>query len=445
MLAIKSGIVQDTSINGVPFSAMIIKPITKKHRPMIPMKPRYTVYHDTGNTSKGSTAVAHQSLLQNYEHKPVPSQVGWHFVVDDKEIIQCIPINEIAYCQGDGGGIGNSFGISVEQCINSDGDTAKAEENACKLHGALIKTLGVTLKKHQDFSGKNCPQVILNAKRWPEVVDKVNKYANLPTLSNYTGESTKGIESPILAPPTTNPDQMRQYAIDNNGAQWFIDNAENFYKISVAYGVDPTIAYAQSAKETAFGRFGGVLDESFFNTAGIKTKEGGSNTDPKAHHRFKNWVEGITAQVQHLALYAGADTSTVEVVDPRHFSWIKGKAATALSLSNNWAGAEYGPDLERRVEKLRNTAPAKKLDGTMKHKYSVYAFGQADVGDALAIVARIPGAIYFDRSITSFDMLGSADFIQVGGTKGDGVTIHLGGADRLETSELVRQWINATQ
>ena len=37
MLTIKSGIVQGTSINSVPFRAMIIKSITKKHRPMIPM------------------------------------------------------------------------------------------------------------------------------------------------------------------------------------------------------------------------------------------------------------------------------------------------------------------------------------------------------------------------------------------------------------------------
>ncbi|MGO0807090.1 hypothetical protein ACTPEF_24150, partial [Clostridioides difficile] len=39
------------------------------------------------------------------------------------------------------------------------------------------------------------------------------------------------------------------------------------------------LAVAQSAKETGFCNFGGVLDASFKNPCGLKTSVGGSDTD----------------------------------------------------------------------------------------------------------------------------------------------------------------------
>lgn len=435
MLTIKNGIVQGMSINGVPFRAMIIKAITKKHRPMIPMKPRYTVYHDTGNTSKGSTALAHQSLLQNYEGNPIPSQVGWHFVVDDKEIIQCIPINEIAYCQGDGGGIGNSSGISVEQCINSDGDTAKAEENACKLHGALIKTLGVTLKKHQDFSGKNCPQVILNAKRWPEIVDKVNKYASLPTLSSQAGGSTTPIP-----PVKANPEQ-------------FIETIANDVK-RYAQNLLPSVTIAQAILESASGTSElAIRANALF---GIKAKD-----DWKGQTFSKTTQEHVGGKTITITVpfrsYPSREASIKDhdafFVTPEwriaHYERVR-QATTAEDQAQALKDCGYAtdPDYADKLIAVINKYDLKQYDPVMVSKEPladqeiwVYAKASADMDDALRIVNSVSGARLVDMSITP--KKAGVLVVQIGGVKDDASDLLLSGSDRYETAAIVDAWIKS--
>ena len=140
---------------------------------------------------------------------------------------------------------------------------------------------------------------------------------------------------------------MKQWAKDRNANQLFIDTAETFYNVAVKYGCDPVVVYAQSAKETRFFKFGGVIDATYHNTCGLKVSSGGGNYDPKAHKRFKNWEEGITAHVHHLLLYAGAEGYPLNnTPDPRHFSWILGKASTVEMLSGNWAPSPtYGESI----------------------------------------------------------------------------------------------------
>ena len=135
----------------------------------------------------------------------------------------------------------------------------------------------------------------------------------------------------------------------NRGAtQTFINLADLFWKYSKTNGnINPAIAYVQSAKETGYGRFGGVIDESYFNTAGIKTPVGGDNLDPNAHHRFKNWDEGVQAHLDHLALYAGASSyPRANSPDPRHFPYLNGTASTVKGLGAKWAtSSEYGVEI----------------------------------------------------------------------------------------------------
>ena len=120
-----------------------------------------------------------------------------------------------------------------------------------------------------------------------------------------------------------------------------------FWEIAPRLGVRPEVAYAQAMKETGFFKFGGVLDETFHNTCGLKTTGGGGNYDPDAHWRPYDWNIGILGHVEHLALYAGAWVTHLgdEPTDPRHFSWLHGRAKTIEALSNNWAGSGYGESL----------------------------------------------------------------------------------------------------
>lgn len=171
-------------------------------------------------------------------------------------------------------------------------------------------------------------------------------------ISRFYG---KGTGTSILGKPTATVLQMKEYARFHKGVEFFVELAELFYEVSVEYGVDPAVSFAQACKETAFGRYGGVLDRSFRNPGAIKTAKGGPNEDPCSHERFPSWRRGITAQVQHLALYAGKIIDPKKIVDPRHFQTIRGTAKTAQALSGKWAGPGYGEDLEKRIAQLRRT------------------------------------------------------------------------------------------
>ena len=58
-------------------------------------------------------------------------------------------------------GKGNTTTIAIEICEN--GNNAKAELNAQKLNAALMLTYkNLKIYKHQDWSGKFCPRVILS-------------------------------------------------------------------------------------------------------------------------------------------------------------------------------------------------------------------------------------------------------------------------------------------
>jgi len=155
--------------------------------------------------------------------------------------------------------------------------------------------------------------------------------------------------TPIIAPPSATVEQAQKWAESRGATQVFISLAPLFWELSKTSGVDPAVAYAQSAKETAFGRYTGVLDSSFHNTCGLKTTQGGDNYDPGAHMRFADWYTGITAHLDHLALYAGAlGYPKTGTPDPRHFAYLSGRAGTVEELGGKWApSTDYGVSLVR--------------------------------------------------------------------------------------------------
>ena len=120
------------------------------------MSPKYITIHDTGNASKGAGAKNHAI----YAGRGV-NEVGYHFVVDDKNIYQLLPLTENAWHAGDGGnGTGNRQSIAIEICENPESNRTTAEKNAQQLAAYLMKTYGIptsNIKQHHDWNGKNCP------------------------------------------------------------------------------------------------------------------------------------------------------------------------------------------------------------------------------------------------------------------------------------------------
>ncbi|MBR7148659.1 MAG: N-acetylmuramoyl-L-alanine amidase [Firmicutes bacterium] len=138
---------------------------------------RYVVIHETGNTAAGTNAANHNSYVHTEAAK---QKLSWHYTVDDHEIYQHLPDNEVGFHAGDrleefGG---NVCGIGIELCVNSDGDFETTLKNAAKLAARLMDVYDLKMKDltmHQDYSGKNCPQTLIESERWDEFCDMVKK------------------------------------------------------------------------------------------------------------------------------------------------------------------------------------------------------------------------------------------------------------------------------
>jgi hypothetical protein len=162
----------------------------------------------------------------------------------------------------------------------------------------------------------------------------------------------------ILSPARATVEQAKEWAKNRQATTTFVELAEIFWSLAPATGVDPAVAYCQAAKETGFGRFGGVINETYHNTCGLKIPAGGGNYDPNAHKVFPSWEEGIQAHLDHIALYAGAPGyPKADSPDPRHFTWIAGKSKTVEGLGGNWAPAtDYGTSIvEKYLQPLMST------------------------------------------------------------------------------------------
>ncbi|WP_294373049.1 N-acetylmuramoyl-L-alanine amidase [uncultured Clostridium sp.] len=153
--------------------------------------------------------------------------------------------------------------------------------------------------------------------------------------------------------------QAKSWAKSKGATETFINLADLYFEYAEECGgVNPAIAYVQAAKETGYGKFGGVLDETYHNPCGMKTSSGGGDYDKNAHQKFNSWDEGVRAHLDHLALYAGADGyPKKDTYDPRHFVTIKGKAPTVNSLGGKWApSTTYGEEVNSLYRNLLKSA-----------------------------------------------------------------------------------------
>ena len=160
--------------------------------------------------------------------------------------------------------------------------------------------------------------------------------------------------TPILGVPDVPPEQAAVWARTHGATPLFVSLARLYWEVGEELDVRPEVAYAQAAKETNFGRFTGVLDVALHNPCGLKRTGGGPNASVGAHMRFSSWRQGITAQLEHLALYAGADGyPRATSPDPRAFRKLAGTARSVEALGGRWAPSPtYGRSVARLVSSL---------------------------------------------------------------------------------------------
>lgn len=146
-------------------------------------------YHQTSNSSP---AINERNYLNNRTDNVY---IGFHFVVDEKQAIQCLPLSVQTWHAGDGQGNGNmkSIGVEIARSTNSDITLRdNAIENGAKLIAKLMKDYNIPMSKvksHQSRSGKHCPHDILD--RYGE-----QKFRNLiqAELNKLNGSQTSNVE-----------------------------------------------------------------------------------------------------------------------------------------------------------------------------------------------------------------------------------------------------------
>lgn len=185
----------------VPLIVDLIDEGQTNQRPGISRQtPGYWVQHETANYSAGADAKMHNTWLHNGASGAV---LSFHFVVDDHQIYQMIPVNEVTWQAADGSGPGNMSGVSCELCVNAGIDTAKARHNAEALAGGVCKALGLDasrVKRHWDFNAgsvdrHHCPDEMMNDGYWPTFVNNVGVI-----IAGKGGGNTT-----LYAPPITYP------------------------------------------------------------------------------------------------------------------------------------------------------------------------------------------------------------------------------------------------
>lgn len=150
------------------------------------MRAKYITIHNTANSASAKNEISY--MINN------SNKVSYHVAVDDVEVIQAIEFNRNAFHAGDGAyGVGNRNSIAIEICY-STGDLEKfkkAEINCAKYVASLLKEFGwgiERVKKHQDWSGKNCPHKTLEY-GWDRFLQLIQSYLDVtedePQQSEY--------------------------------------------------------------------------------------------------------------------------------------------------------------------------------------------------------------------------------------------------------------------
>lgn len=156
----------------------LFRPIKRNFRSRGKVGIKYLVIHDTGNVNRGAGALNHRNYVENNERG-----ASAHYFVDDKVIVQYVGDSLSAGSVGDGKGrfgITNSNSLSIEMCINSDGNYLKMYKNTVELTKNLMKKFNIPWERvvrHYDASRKNCPGHMSknNWEKWKKFKEDIKK------------------------------------------------------------------------------------------------------------------------------------------------------------------------------------------------------------------------------------------------------------------------------
>lgn len=136
----------------------------------------YTItVHETDNTMPGADARFHNLFIR--EGGGVHG-VSFTFSVDSERAVQNLDLNRVNYAQGTS--VGNTTSVSVETCVNRDGNWEHTRWNLSRLLAILCeygKLPVEAIVQHHYWYGKNCPRLLrATPELWTGVLRDVEIY-----------------------------------------------------------------------------------------------------------------------------------------------------------------------------------------------------------------------------------------------------------------------------
>ena len=210
-------------------------------------------------------------------------------------------------------------------------------------YGDILEQYALTLLNGQKFNLNRYTESGLAKKKvMPPVVMEVSlaegQIVRAPGNPEHGLPPAPAPVTPLVAPAGVTLDRALQWASDRGAHQRFIDIAPLYWEYGAITGLSPELLYAQSAYETNFGRFTGLVPPEYNNWAGIKIAAS-SGDKPEDHEQFTTPEDGVRAHFNHMAAYTGLNP----VGEPHgryyvvlRLSWA-GAIKTVEELSGKWA------------------------------------------------------------------------------------------------------------
>lgn len=184
---------QSSAPAAINLQQMIVPKGRYGRRIEFPLRARYITIHSTQN--RGATALQHGRGMAAgaFRGRSKWNRTGyltWHFTVDDKVVIQSLPLN-IQGEHADHDGPGNRTSIAIEICeFRNPRQQAAAIDRAARLTAWLMREEGIPLshvvphyhwpQKHFKNYQKDCPRILLDGGRpgakWQAFLRKVAGY-----------------------------------------------------------------------------------------------------------------------------------------------------------------------------------------------------------------------------------------------------------------------------
>ena len=149
------------------------------------------ILHCTAKEREGADALA----MRNYynEKHYIDRQLVYaspHFLVDDKQIIQCLPEDEAGFHVGTAfynytplarklmgnQKSANNVTIGIEMCVNRDGNFDITLEQTIQLTRYLAHKYPIDrthILRHYDITRNECPKMLLDPMSWNKFLDRI--------------------------------------------------------------------------------------------------------------------------------------------------------------------------------------------------------------------------------------------------------------------------------